>query len=68
VENVFVRSTGERKQVLRRHAPTAEDKLTQAQIEEDIRLVHRNEAAPSDEKQEQCDHARPSCPSWPSVQ
>ena len=67
---VDVRSVriGEREQVFRRHMPTAEHDLAQAQIEEDIRLVHRNEAAPSNEKQEQCDHARPSCPSRASAQ
>jgi hypothetical protein len=59
---------GEREQVFRRHAPAAEYHLAQAQIEKDVCLVHRNEATPSHEKQEQRDHARPSCPSRASAQ
>jgi len=65
VGRVWVRK---RKQILRRDAPTPKNEFAQAQIEKDIGLVHRNEAAPSHEEQEQYDHARPSCPSCASAQ
>ena len=53
----------ERQQILRRHPVRAEDDFAEAQIEKQIGLVHRDEAAPGHEQEQKQDHARPSCPS-----